>query len=252
MIGKWGFLPIFIIVLGMGLAVRFVDMSGGPKSMPAPQKMPEVQFAAGDFAAIEPSAGPAKEEEKDKNKDEEKNTDKDANGKEEVKGEGEEAPALPADKEAPDLFDMNDADITVLRQLAERRRELDAREKSLEKREAMFQAAQGELKQKYSELDKLRTEIKELLDIQSEEEEKRLKSLVVVYEGMKPKEAAAILNEMDLEILIQVFGRMSERKMSPIMAAMNPARAREITINLAIQKKLPEEGKEPVKPVPTQ
>lgn len=147
------------------------------------------------------------------------------------------------DKERPaegDLDELSNANIVVLRQLAERRRTLDAREKELDRRTALLSAAKKELGQKYKELSELRNEIRQLLDQQSEQEEARLTSLVKVYEGMKPKEAANILNTLDLRILLQVMGRMSERKMSPILAQMNPERAREITINLATQVKLPD------------
>lgn len=143
-------------------------------------------------------------------------------------------------QEASELSELSNANITVLRQLSERRRSLDTREKELERREALIQAAQKELGQKFEELSMLRNEIRQLLDQQSEAEEARLVSLVKVYEGMKPKEAANILNTLDLEILLQVMGRMSERKMSPILAQMDAERAREITINLATQVKLPE------------
>lgn len=136
--------------------------------------------------------------------------------------------------------DLSNANITVLKQLSERRRELDTRENELDKREALLKAAQVELGEKYKELATLRNEIKTLLGQQEEEEEARLVSLVKVYEGMKPKEAAGILNTLDLEILLQVMGRMSERKLSPILAQMDPERAREVTINLATQKKLPD------------
>lgn len=139
---------------------------------------------------------------------------------------------------APD--DVNEAESALLEQLSDRRRTLDKREQDLMQREALLKAAQAELKDKYAELDGLRQEIKRLLDQQSEAEESRLRSLVKVYEGMKPAEAAGILNTIDITILMQVMGRMSERKLSPILASMDPERAREVTIRLARQKKLPD------------
>lgn len=116
---------------------------------------------------------------------------------------------------------------------------LDTKEKNLNTREALLKAAEKELEQKYKELSQLRGEIEELLGKQSEEEEARIKSLVKVYEGMKPKDAARIFDTLDLDILMAVMGQMSERKMSPILAAMDPERARTITIMLAEQKQLP-------------
>ena len=124
-------------------------------------------------------------------------------------------------------------------ELARRRKELDGREKQLNTREALLQAADQELNRKYLELTQLRQEIERLLEEQSEEEQARIKSLVKIYEGMKPKDAARIFDTLDLDILVAVVAQMSERKLSPVLAAMNPERARTITIMLAEQKQLP-------------
>lgn len=123
--------------------------------------------------------------------------------------------------------------------LTKRRKELDKRENSIEKKEALLDAAEQQITQKYNELVIIRKEIQSLLQQQSEEEIARIKSLVKVYEGMKAKDAAAIFNTLDMDILINVTSNMSERKLSPIMAAMSPDRARSVTIFLAEQKSLP-------------
>lgn len=201
---KLGFLPVFLMVLTMGLFVRFADFSRA-----VAEEKPKAE------AIAEKAAATAKEE-------------------------MAKADADVGQDEPPPDDELNDSEIDVLRQLADRRRALDAREKSLDQREAVLKAAQSELSKKYGELDKVRAEIKHLLDIQSEAEEKSLASVVKAYENMKPQAAAAILNKLDLSVLLQVMSRMSDRKMSPILAAMDPNRAREVTINLTMQKKLPE------------
>lgn len=122
--------------------------------------------------------------------------------------------------------------------LMERRKDLEGREKELAMREALLQAAERELDQKYEELELLRGEIQSLLEQQSQEEQDRISSLVKIYEGMKAKDAARIFNTLETDVLLAVLGRMSERKSAPILAAMNPDRARSITILLAEQKTL--------------
>lgn len=124
--------------------------------------------------------------------------------------------------------------------LASRRKGLEKREKELMTREALLRAAEQEIDRKYQELSGLRKEIEGLLEQQSAEEKARIASLVKIYEGMKPKDAARIFDTLDLDILVAVMSEMSERKLSPVLAAMNPERARTITIMLAEQKKLPE------------
>lgn len=137
-------------------------------------------------------------------------------------------------------FEYSDVRAELFETLAKRRKSLDEREAMLEKKEALLKATEQEITRKYKEMDQVRNEIKELLNIQTEEEQKRILSLVKVYEGMKAKDAAQIFNTLDMDILIEVMGRMSERKLSPVLAEMDPDRARSVTIFLAEQKSLPQ------------
>jgi flagellar motility protein MotE (MotC chaperone) len=50
---------------------------------------------------------------------------------------------------------------------------------------------------------------------------------------MKPKDAARIFEQLDMETLLLVAEPMKERKLAPIMAQMNPTKAMEITVELA-------------------
>ncbi|WP_419902504.1 magnesium transporter MgtE N-terminal domain-containing protein [Kiloniella sp.] len=56
---------------------------------------------------------------------------------------------------------------------------------------------------------------------------------------MKPKDAARIFEELDMVVLLDVVERMKERKTAPILASMNPKRAKEITLELAQRRDLP-------------
>lgn len=142
-----------------------------------------------------------------------------------------------------DSFDeeltYSDVNSDLLEELTKRRRDVLQKEKQIKTREALLRAADQELERKYQELLQLRAQIEELLGHQKEEEENQIISLVKVYEGMKAADAARIFNTLDLDVLVAVISRMSERKLSPILANMNPERARTITIMLAEQKKLP-------------
>ncbi|MCM5555650.1 hypothetical protein [Pleomorphomonas sp. NRK KF1] len=57
----------------------------------------------------------------------------------------------------------------------------------------------------------------------------RLAALVSLYEGMKPKAAAAVFDKLDTGTLLELAARMNPRKLSPIMAAMDPEKASRIT-----------------------
>lgn len=127
----------------------------------------------------------------------------------------------------------------VFKDLSQRRADLESKERELTTREALLRAAEQELDRKYEELSQLRSQIEALLQQQSEEEIARIRSLVKIYETMKPKDAARIFDTLDLDILASVTSEMSERRLSPILAAMNPERARTVTTILAEQKQLP-------------
>lgn len=136
-------------------------------------------------------------------------------------------------------LEYSEINMKLIEDLSKRRAALDAREKELATRAALLQAAERNLEQKYKELNDLRTEVQELLQQQSDEETARIASLVKIYEGMKAKDAARIFDTLDMDVLLQVLGKMSERKSAPVIAAMNPERARSVTIMLAEQKALP-------------
>jgi flagellar motility protein MotE (MotC chaperone) len=85
----------------------------------------------------------------------------------------------------------------------------------------------------------LQATVEDLLKARSDQEEAELKSLVKMYENMKPKAAAKVFEEMDMDVLLDVVERMNERKMAPILALVTPTRAKEITFELAQRRQLP-------------
>lgn len=128
----------------------------------------------------------------------------------------------------------------LYRDLTKRREDIEKREKALTTREALLEAAEREMDQKVRELTALRTQIESLMVKQTEEEKARAQSLVKIYEGMKAKDAARIFNTLETDVLLQVLMAMSERKSSPILAEMDPDRARTVTVLMAQQQALPQ------------
>ncbi len=149
---------------------------------------------------------------------------------------------VPPPPDDSDVHTFTAAEIEVLQSLSKRRDDLDRREKRIAEKEALLSAAGQEVDHKITELNRLKGEIEALLGKQQKMEEDRLVSLVKIYEGMKPKEAATIFNTLDLDVLLAVIGRMNERKASPILASMEPEKARIVTIRLSEQEKLPKEN----------
>lgn len=144
-----------------------------------------------------------------------------------------------APKETP-LLNKNcgQYNLELLQSLAERREEIEKWLAEAEDRQTVLNNTENRLDTKLADLTALRNEVKELLDIYNEKENEKIKNLVKIYENMKPQDAAIIFEQLDMQVLLQVINSMKEVKVAPILAKMNPIRAKEITIQLANQKRL--------------
>jgi flagellar motility protein MotE (MotC chaperone) len=156
----------------------------------------------------------------------------------------ETAPAKPTEAAPPAARTANftPAELEVLQSLAERRQQLDLRSREVEAQEALLAAAERRVEEKIAELKKLETRIAGYIRQHDEQSEAQLKSLVKVYENMKPKDAARIFEELELAVLLDVVERMKEAKIAPILASMDPGKAKSVTVELATRRKLPESG----------
>ena len=152
-------------------------------------------------------------------------------------------PAAPTSKlitDDPTL--LTQTEIDLLQQLAERRRVLESREQELQIRTGLLSAAESRIDKKVEELKLLRETINGLIKTFDQQQDAKLLSLVKIYENMKPKEAAQIFEELEMDTLLEVAERMKERKLAPIMAKMNPDKARDMTVELAKLRQLPRAG----------
>ena len=137
---------------------------------------------------------------------------------------------------------LSPVEIELLQQLAMRRDNLDAREGELRAREGLLNAAEERIEKKIIDLQNLRLTIDDLIKKFDIQQDKKLKSLVKIYENMKPKSAAAIFEKLEMDTLLEVAEHMKERKLAAIMAQMGQERAREITVELRRLRELPKFG----------
>lgn len=161
-------------------------------------------------------------------------------GKEEEEdaAEGEDAEKLPEEATGEPKREFSQIEIDILQSLAERREELEARARELELRANVLEATEARIDQKLNELKTLKEEVSGLLDQKDQEQNASIRSLVKIYENMKPKPAALIFEEMEMPIMVQVIDKMKEKQAAKIMSYMNPQKARELTVRLAEMKKL--------------
>jgi flagellar motility protein MotE (MotC chaperone) len=131
------------------------------------------------------------------------------------------------------------AERALLEGLRARRGELEAREQALAAREMVLAAAERRLGQRIEELTALQQRLQALDRTLSEREETGWRQMVKLYEGMRPRDAAAIFDELETPVLLQILDRMGERKAAPVLGAMKPERARTITAELARHRARP-------------
>lgn len=117
--------------------------------------------------------------------------------------------------------------------LRNRRQALDAREQSLATREALLAVAEQQIDARLNELAALQGRLEQAETAARQREDSHWRSQAKLYEAMRPREAAAVFNELDLPVLVEVVQRMTERKAAPILGAMLPARVRQLTVELA-------------------
>jgi flagellar motility protein MotE (MotC chaperone) len=144
--------------------------------------------------------------------------------------------AVPSGALAPGVNEppqISDAERSILLDLRKRRDELDSRARALDDQRRDLDAANKRLSDRIQQLSGLQTRLEAMEAERQQQKEQNWAGLVKVYENMKPRDAATIFDALDMQVLLQVLDRMQARKMAPILAAMQPDRARLATQMLA-------------------
>ena len=121
----------------------------------------------------------------------------------------------------------------VLERLQERRQELEARAREVDIRESLLKAAEKRIETKVDEMKGVETRITAAQQQKEEADNARFKSIVTMYENMKPKDAGRIFDRLDMSVLIEVASRVKPQKMSEILAQMGAEQAEKLTVELA-------------------
>jgi flagellar motility protein MotE (MotC chaperone) len=136
--------------------------------------------------------------------------------------------------------DPSGAEMALIKQLTERRDQLEQRSRTLDSRGALIKVAEQRVDQKIKEMETLRAQLQTMVNQVSSTQQAQIENLVKIYETMKPKEAARIFETLDLAILLGVVQKMKPQRTSAIMAEMKPEKAKEITVALTKQDQLPQ------------
>ncbi len=131
---------------------------------------------------------------------------------------------------------VSDSERLLLLDLRARRTQMEAQDQALSTRETVLAAAEKRIAERVEQLSALQARLEALDGTRRERDDANWRGLVKTYETMRPRDAAAILNDMDMPVLLQVLDRMKEAKAAPVLAAMLPDRARSATAGLAAMR----------------
>ncbi len=173
----------------------------------------------------------------DEKKDEEKNPDE---GKTDDEGIDEDP--------CPDCPECPDPAKVVLRGLEDKKTQVEKQHKALLAERKELTIFEEQIDEKLVNLKTLKKQIEDDLALlnkkktQKEQEkeaayEAKIGRLVKMYAGMKPKNAAAIVNKMNLEVAQEIFLRMREASASEILASVDSEKAAKISERLAFRRK---------------
>jgi flagellar motility protein MotE (MotC chaperone) len=125
------------------------------------------------------------------------------------------------------------AERAVLERLQERRQEIEARAREIDIRDGLLKAAEKRLETRLKELKDVEARVNAAMQKKDDADAVRFKSIVMMYENMKAKDAAKIFDRLDMTILMQVATQLNPRRMSDIMGQMLPEAAERLTVELA-------------------
>lgn len=146
----------------------------------------------------------------------------------------------PADAEAScavpsfaETAGLSPSEVQVLQSLGARREALDQRDAEIDTRQELLAAAERRVEDRLAELKRLEARVQELMGSVDDEQNRRIASLVDVYQRMRAKDAAAVFDALDEEVLVDVASRMRQANLAEVMGKMEPARARRLTVLLS-------------------
>lgn len=224
-------LPLTIIMAFLLLGLKVGEVMHDGRRM-----MLSYDAAQAESKETKPAEGEKKDDKKEEKKDDAKKEDGKKDEDPKVNPPSTDAQSE-TEEEAP-KHEFSQVEVDLLQSLAKRRQDLDDWAKQIQLKENMLAATEQRINTKIDNLQKVKKQVEDLLAQYNQQEDTKIRSLVKIYENMKPKDAARIFEELDMPVLLMVVDKMSERKVAPVLAAMNPTKAKDVTVQLAEQRKI--------------
>jgi flagellar motility protein MotE (MotC chaperone) len=128
---------------------------------------------------------------------------------------------------------LSPGELQTLQNLGARRGQLDDRERTLDTQIQLLAAAEGKVDAKLKAMSALKTQLQALLGQVDKQQQSETDRLTLVYQKMKPRDAAAIMATLDDQVRIPVAAKMKDAALAAILAQMPTVEAKKLTENLA-------------------
>jgi flagellar motility protein MotE (MotC chaperone) len=128
---------------------------------------------------------------------------------------------------------LSPGELQTLQNLGTRRGQLDDRERKLDTQMQLLAAAEGKVDAKLAAMNALKAQLQGLLGQVDKQQASETDRLTLVYQKMKPRDAAAIMATLDDQVRIPVAAKMKDAALAAILAQMPTVEAKKLTENLA-------------------
>jgi flagellar protein FlbB len=118
--------------------------------------------------------------------------------------------------------------------LEAKRQQLAQKEAALNAKEAALNQLSAKLDARVAELNAAKKGIEESLVVKKKQDDERYKKMIKIYKGLKPQEAADLLNKLDEKMVILMLNQMDQKTAVKLIPFITQPRVLEWTrLNLA-------------------
>ena len=126
---------------------------------------------------------------------------------------------------AVEIANPEECDSVMSVLLQKKKDTLDRRERTIKAKESDLLSAEERIKMEIEKLTQLRNEMRESMKELDAQQLAEVEKLVQMFEKMRGKKAAAILEQADKAVAVEVLRRMREKQAGEALSAMTPAYA---------------------------
>lgn len=142
---------------------------------------------------------------------------------------------------APNDDYLSAADVDIRNSMEDRSAKLEAWEEELKIQQNMLTVAEKRIETRIAELQALKESLRQIAGELDDKEQADLLRLVKVYETMKPKAAAPIMERLDEETRLSIAAKMKTVKLAAVLTYMDENAAQELTRQLMLRSDISDE-----------